>query len=92
MTGTAKVMKQPSFREIRALLFEQVQALRDGQIKAVDVQATSNAIGKIINSVKVELEFYKLIGQTPHIPELLEGPSSNEPNSQTVSEFRKAGA
>lgn len=69
--GTAKVMKQLSLNELRSILSEQIEKIRDGQATAASVNAISNATGKILSSVKLELEYYKMIGKQPDMPALL---------------------
>lgn len=55
-------------RELRdelAIVFDQ---LNSGAIKAKDAGELANVAGKMINSAKVQLEYYALRKETPNIP------------------------
>lgn len=54
--------------EVREILADEIQKLRRGDNTAVNVNAVVNAVGKILSSVKLELEYNKIIGKTPDIP------------------------
>lgn len=69
--SNVKIMKQLSLGELRSILSEQIERIRDGQATAANVNAISNATGKILSSVKLELEYHKMVGKTPNIPSLL---------------------
>lgn len=51
--------------------------IREGNTTAASVNAISNATGKILSTVKLEMEYYRLIGKTPNIP-LLMGPGDDD--------------
>lgn len=53
---------------LRAMLAEQMTNLRAGSADPKQVNAMVNAAGKIISSVKLELEYARMIGVTPVIP------------------------
>lgn len=57
----------PSFtlNEIRGILSEEIEKLRKGDTTAGNVHAISNASGKILSSVKLELEAMKMLGKKP---------------------------
>ena len=57
--------------ELRIVLSDSIRDLRDSEATAANVNAISNATGKILSSVKLQLEYYKVIGKTPDIPFLL---------------------
>jgi hypothetical protein len=61
----------PNVNEIMDTLWEQVQGLREGKTTAANANAVSNAIGKMFTGVKLQMEYYRLTGQSPHIPFLL---------------------
>lgn len=65
------VIRQLTLQQLRGILSEQIEKIREGQATAANVNAISNATGKILSSVKLELEYHKLTGKTPNIPELL---------------------
>lgn len=53
--------------EVRAALTSVYNGLKDGSVKPNIACEMNNACGKIINTVKLELEYYALIKETPHI-------------------------
>lgn len=61
----------PNVQEIQSTLWEQVKNLREGKTTPANANAVSNAIGKMFTGVKIQMEYYRLTGQTPHIPFLL---------------------
>ena len=54
-----------NMNDIRTVLSEEVQRLREGKTTAANVNAVTNAIGKIIVTVKLELEMAKQCGAKP---------------------------
>lgn len=61
----------PNVQEIQSTLWEQVQSLRNGKTTPANANAVSNAIGKMFTGVKLQMEYYRLTGETPRIPFLL---------------------
>ena len=57
-----------AIQDLRVVLVEEIVSLRAGKTTAANVNAVTNATGKIFSSVKLEMEYNKLIGQTPNIP------------------------
>ncbi|MCH8047687.1 MAG: hypothetical protein IID44_28675 [Planctomycetes bacterium] len=57
--------------ELRAILADEIKKIRDGETTAANVNAVSNATGKILSTVKIEMEYAKLLGRAPHIPLLM---------------------
>ena len=76
--ATASVMKQLNLNELRSILSDEIQKIREGKSSAAAVNAVSNASGKILSSIKLELEYYKLIGKQPNIPAMLSGDDAPE--------------
>jgi len=60
-------MQKMDINTIRTILAEEIGKLRDGQTTAANVNAITNATGKILSTVKLEMEYHKLIGKTPNI-------------------------
>jgi hypothetical protein len=60
-----------SLDELRVVLSDSIRDLRVSEASAANVNAISNATGKILSSVKLQMEYYRLIGKTPDIPILL---------------------
>ena len=59
--------KIKTVNDLRAILTEEIEKIRTGQTTAANVNAITNATGKILSSVKMEIEYNKLIGKTPKI-------------------------
>jgi|LGVF01.2.fsa_nt_gb hypothetical protein len=53
--------------DLRVILAEEIQKIRAGETTAANVNAIVNATGKILTTVKMEIEYSKLIGKTPII-------------------------
>ena len=68
MTDTAGTQSGAfSLDDIRQLLSDGIRDLRSGTSSPANINALSNATGKILSSVKLEMEYYRLIGKTPKI-------------------------
>lgn len=52
---------------IRDLLWEEMHSLRAGDTSAANVSALTNASGKILSTVALELKYAQLTGQTPNV-------------------------
>lgn len=61
-------MTTANINDIQILLMEDIHRLRAGETTAANVNATCNAIGKILSTVKMQMEYAKLTGSTPEIP------------------------
>ena len=59
--------------DVRRVLTEEIEKLRKGDSTAASVNAVVNAVGKILSSVKLEIEYNKIIGKTPDIPFIRSG-------------------
>lgn len=53
--------------DLRTILAEEIGKIRSGETTAANVNAIVNATGKILTTVKMEIEYNKLIGKTPQI-------------------------
>jgi hypothetical protein len=60
-----KIMKQFSLNELRTILSDEIEKLRSGSTSPANVNAVSNASGKILSTIKLELEIVKLLGKKP---------------------------
>jgi hypothetical protein len=56
-----------NIKEVRDELGKVFEGLRDGSLKVPQAAEMNNAAGKILNSVKVELDYYALRKETPKI-------------------------
>ena len=54
--------------ELRTRLSEVFIGLQDGTIKHKDASELANLAGKMINSAKVQVEYYALRKEAPEIP------------------------
>jgi hypothetical protein len=59
--------KKLNINGLREILAEEIEKLREGQTNAANVNAVTNATGKILSTVKLEMEYSKLVGKTPDI-------------------------
>jgi len=53
--------------ELRAFLANDLQRVSDGDISPAVANASANLSGKILQSVKMELEYNALVGSQPNI-------------------------
>jgi len=60
-------MKKMDINSLRTILAEEIGKLRDGETTPANVNAITNATGKILSTVKLEMEYHKLLGKTPDI-------------------------
>ena len=74
--GRTTIVTKMTFDELRSILSDEINKLRNGDTTAVTVNAISNATGKYLSSVKLQLEMYKMLGQRPDVQGLL--PDENE--------------
>lgn len=54
-----------NMNDIRAMLCQEIQSLRNKQTTPSSVNAIVNATGKIISTIKLELEYAKLVNKEP---------------------------
>jgi hypothetical protein len=64
--------------ELRIQLSAVFMGLKDGTIKAKDAAELANVAGKMINSAKVQVEYYALRKESPTIPFLTSGETMKE--------------
>lgn len=57
--------------QMRTILWESIEGIRSGKSSPAQVNAISNACGKFLGTIKLELEYNKLTGKTPKIAALL---------------------
>lgn len=60
-------MKKMDINNLRTILSEEIDKLRAGTTTPANVNAITNATGKILSTVKIEMEYHKLLGKTPAI-------------------------
>lgn len=54
-----------NMNDLRAFLSEELQNLREKKISPSEANASANLTGKIISTVKLELEYAKLVNRKP---------------------------
>lgn len=54
-----------NMNDIRAMLCEEIEKLRKNKTTAANVNAVTNATGKILSTIKLEMEYAKLSNQKP---------------------------
>lgn len=57
-----------TIQEVRDALSLVFAGIKDGTIKHADAAELNNSAGKIISSLKVEIEYYALRKERPNIP------------------------
>lgn len=62
------IEKLKTVHDIRTVLAEEIVKLRNGSTTPANVNAIVNASGKILGTVKLEMEYNKLLGKIPEIP------------------------
>ena len=68
--GKATKLQTLTLEEVRGILSDEIRRLRDGETSAANANAVSNATGKILSSVKLEMEYARLTGKQANIPML----------------------
>jgi hypothetical protein len=66
-----------NINELRTILSDEIRKVRDGSTTAANVNAVTNATGKILSTVKLQMEYCKLTGKNPELDLLmLEAPDA----------------
>jgi hypothetical protein len=65
--------KSLNISQLREELSEVIQGVKAGTMNVASANAIVNASGKILSTVKAEMEYCKLLGKTPEIPMLTAG-------------------
>lgn len=69
--------------DLRSILSDEISKLQRGETSAANVNAITNASGKILSSVKLEIEYNKLLGKVPEIGFIV--PSKGEYETPVLS-------
>lgn len=59
--------KQLTISELREELSAAIIGIKEGNQTAANANAITNAVGKVLSTVKLEMEYCKLTGKTPKI-------------------------
>ena len=73
MSKGKDVVKVKNINDLRAILSEEIEKLRNGDTTPANINAITNATGKIFSSIKLEMEYARLIGEKPNILYITEG-------------------
>lgn len=60
-----------TFDEVRGTLSDEIRRLRSGKTTASNINAISNACGKLLASVRTEIELCKFTGRQPKVAGLI---------------------
>lgn len=63
-------MDSLSLDETRAILADSIHKLQSGELTAASANAIANLVGKGLYSYKLQLEYHKVLGKTPNLPQL----------------------
>lgn len=80
-----------TLEDLRAILSDEIHKIREGQTSAASVNAISNATGKILSTVKLEMEYCRLTGRTPNIPLLAALPEPVDRRAETNGQVKARG-
>lgn len=56
-----------NINDLREILSEEIDKLRKGDTTPAAINAITNATGKIFSSIKLEMEYAKILGEKPDI-------------------------
>lgn len=57
-----------SLNDLRSFLAEQLERVASGELTPAHANASANLAGKVLSTVKMELDYCKQAGSTPVIP------------------------
>lgn len=63
--------------ELRSVLSDNIRSVQSAEVAPASANAITTAVGTFLRSVKLEMEYYRMIGKTPNIP-LLNGEQAEE--------------
>ena len=69
-----KVSKPMSLNDLRLVYTETIHDIRDDTITPEKANAVAHLGGGMQATYKLEMEYHRLLGTPPNIPELLSGP------------------
>lgn len=56
-----------NINDLREILSQEIDKLREGNTTPASINAITNATGKIFSSIKLQMEYAKLLGEKPDI-------------------------
>lgn len=63
----SKQIVSKNINDLREILSEEIDKLREGKTTPASINAITNATGKIFSSIKLEIEYAKILGEKPEI-------------------------
>jgi len=63
----AKQKVSKNINDLREILSEEIDKLRAGKTTPANINAITNATGKIFSSIKLEMEYAKTLGKKPNV-------------------------
>jgi len=76
-TEETRPIKSLNLDEMRGILSDEIHRIRAGETTPANVNAVNNAVGQILRSVKLQMEYFRQTGKTPDIPLLSGGVSEH---------------
>ena len=77
---------QMTMGDVRDVLSQTIRGLQQKDMTAGNANAICNVVGKLLSSVKLELEYQRLTGQTPNIAMLQSQPPPPPPLPRSMLE------
>lgn len=71
MAETTEVLNHGNMAQMRTILWQSIEGIRSGKSSPSQVNAISNACGKFLGTIKLEIEYHKMTGKTPQIPAMI---------------------
>ncbi len=59
--------KLPNINDLREVLWGNVQGIKKGTTTTEQANATTNAVGKYLSTVKLEMDYCKIVGKQPDL-------------------------
>ncbi|MCC6254831.1 MAG: hypothetical protein IT276_07955 [Ignavibacteriaceae bacterium] len=56
-----------NINDLREILSQEIDKLREGKTTPASINAITNATGKIFSSIKLQMEYAKILGEKPNI-------------------------
>lgn len=67
MVNDIKEKKVTTIEDLRQILIEEINNLREGKTTPSVINAITNATGKIFSSAKLQMEYSKMVGEKPDV-------------------------
>ncbi len=69
----ATPLEQPTLAGLRGILFDEIKRIREGETTAANANAVTNASGKILSTLTLQMKYAAITGKSmPEIPLLNE--------------------